>query len=50
MLVLTGIDYSNKETLYEDTKQSLRQFMGYVNEQSLRLGLGVKLEWCWADQ
>ena len=44
MLDLIRINISNREILYEDTKQSLRKFIGDVTEQSLKLGSGVKLE------
>ena len=32
MIVLTGVNYANKKTLYEDTKQSLKKFMGDINK------------------
>ena len=32
MIVLTGVNYANKETLYEDTKQSLKKFMGDITK------------------
>ena len=44
MLVLTGVNFSNKETIYEDMKQSLRQFIGNSTENSVQLGSNVKLE------
>ena len=43
MLVLTGL-ISQFETIYEDTKQTLRAFMGNVPEKSVQLGLNIKLE------
>ena len=44
MLVLTGVDFSNKETIYEDMKQSLRKFIGNSTENSVHIGSNVKLE------
>ena len=44
MLVLTGMNYSNKETLYEEAKQSLKKFKGGVTEVSASLGPSIKLE------
>ena len=44
MLVLTGMNYANKETLYEEAKQSLKKFKGGVVEVSASLGPSIKLE------
>ena len=44
MLVLTGVNFSNKETIYEDMKQLLRKFIGNSTENSLHIGSNVKLE------
>ena len=44
MLVLTGVNFSNKETIYEDMKQSLRKFIGNSTENSVHIGSNVKLE------
>ena len=44
MLVLTGVNFSNKETIYEDMKQSLRKFIGSSTENSVHIGSNVKLE------
>ena len=33
MIVLTRVNYANRETLYEDTKQSLKKFMGNVTKR-----------------
>ena len=43
MLVLTGVNFSNKETIYEDMKQSLKKFIGNSTENSVQLGSNVKL-------
>ena len=40
MLVLTGL-ISQLETKYEDTKQTLRTFMGNVAEKNVYLGLNI---------
>ena len=42
MLVLTGVNFSNKETIYEDMKQSLRKFIGNSTENSVHIGSNVK--------
>ena len=44
MLVLTGVNFSNKETIYEDMKQSLMKFIGNSIENSVHIGSNVKLE------
>ena len=44
MLVLTGVNFSNKETIYEDMKQSLRKFIGNSTENSVHIGSNVELE------
>ena len=44
MPVLTGVNFSNKETMYEDMKQSLRKFIGNSTENSVHIGSNVKLE------
>lgn len=41
MLVLTGMDYRKRETLYEQAKTSLKKFKG---EHSVTVGSAVKLE------
>ena len=43
-LVLTGVNFSNKETIYEDMKQSLMKFIGNSTENSVHIGSNVKLE------
>ena len=44
MLVLTGMNYTKKSTLYEEAKQSLKKFKGDIAEGSASLGSSVKLE------
>ena len=44
MLVLTGMNYSNKETLYDEAKQSLKKFKGDIAEGSTNSSTSIKLE------
>ena len=44
MLVLTGMNYSNKETLYDEDKQSLKKFKGDIAEGSANSSSSIKLE------
>ena len=44
MLVLTGMNYANKATLYEEAKKSLKKFKGDITEGSASLSSCVKLE------
>ena len=47
LLVVTGMDFSQKETLYEQAKTSLRKFKGdqaYVGSVSNESNLAIKLE------
>ena len=44
MLVLTGMNYANRETLYEEAKQSLKKFKGDITEGSKSTAASVKLE------
>ena len=44
MLVLTGMNYSNKETLYDEAKQSLKKFKGDIAEGSANSSTSIKLE------
>ena len=44
MLVLTGMNYSNKETLYDEAKQSLKKFKGDKAEGSANSSTSIKLE------
>ena len=43
LLVLTGMNYDNKETLYEEAKESLKKFKGSDGE-SCNSGLNIKME------
>ena len=44
MLVLTGMNYGEKETLYEEAKKSLKKFKGDIVEGSVSLGSSIKFE------
>ena len=44
MLVLTGMNYANKETLYEEAKTSLKKFKGNFTERKASSNLRIKLE------
>jgi hypothetical protein len=44
MLVLTAMDYSNKETLYEQAKKSLKKFKGEMAGASASASVEIKLE------
>ena len=44
LLVLTGLDYERRETLYEDAKKSLRKFLGDVHKGSKHLVSGDKCQ------
>ena len=44
MLVLTGMNYGNKNTLYEAAKSSLKKFKGGIAEEQDSLSSGIKLE------
>ena len=44
MLVLTGMNYANKETLYEEAKTSLKKFKGDFTEGTASSNLSIKLE------
>ena len=43
-LVLTGMNYGEKETLYEEAKKSLKKFKGDIVEGSVSLGSSIKFE------
>ena len=49
LLVITGIDYKNKETMYEDAKRSLKKFKGQAVSASQAGGSAppIKLEPTW---
>ena len=44
LLVLTGLNYERRETLYEDAKKSLRKFLGDVHKGSKNLASGGKCQ------
>ena len=44
ILVLTGMNYSNKETLYDEAKQSLKKFKVDIAEGSAISSSSIKLE------
>ena len=44
LLVLTGMDYSSKSTLYEQAKKSLKKFLGEQLSASSNTNVAVKLE------
>ena len=44
MIVLTGINYANNETLYEEAKTSLKKFKGDFTEGKASSNLSIKLE------
>ena len=47
MIVLTGVNFNDKENMYMDAKNSLIKFMGDWSEEQDRIGLDVKLEPAW---
>ena len=44
MLVLTEMNYANKETLYEEAKTSLKKFKGYFTNGKASSNLNIKLQ------
>ncbi|XP_053390667.1 uncharacterized protein LOC128553511 [Mercenaria mercenaria] len=44
LLVLTGMNYENKKTLYEEAKKSLKKFKGNENESLHNQASSIKLE------
>ena len=44
MLVLTGMNYANRRTLYDDAKKSLKTFKGDTVERSADSGVSIKLK------
>ena len=42
LLVLTGMTYANKATLYEEAKKSLKKFKGDITEGNVSLSSRVK--------
>ena len=47
MVVLTGVDFADKENMYKETKHSLIEFMGYLPEGKSKTGQDIKLEPTW---
>ena len=47
MLVLTGVNFAEKEKMYVQTKHSLIKFMGDLKEEKARMGPNVRLEPGW---
>ena len=44
MIVLTGVNFADKENIYKDTKRSLIKFMRDLTEGKAKAGLDIKLE------
>ena len=42
MLVLTGIDFSTKETMYKQSQESLRKFFGDIQMENAWIGLNMR--------
>ena len=38
------MNYSNKETLYDEAKQSLKKFKGYIAEESANSSTSIKFK------
>ena len=47
MIVLTGVNFNDKENMYRNAKNSLIKFMGDRSEEQDRIGLDVKLQPAW---
>ena len=47
LLVLTGVNFAEKEKMYVQTKHSLIKFMGDLKEDKARMGPNVRLEPGW---
>ena len=47
MLVLTGVNFAEKEKMYVQTKHSLIKFIGDLKEEKARMGPNVRLEPGW---
>ena len=47
LLVLTGMNYEQKETLYEEAKKSLKQFKGGKNCTRIGCKIGTSLFYEW---
>ncbi|KAH3782124.1 hypothetical protein DPMN_160035 [Dreissena polymorpha] len=44
MLVLTGMNYEERKTMYEQAKKSLKKFRGDVVESASFAGAAIKVE------
>ena len=47
MIVLTGVNFAEKENMYQQTKHSLIKFMGDLTEEKAGTGPDVRLEPAW---
>ena len=47
MIVLTGVNFADKENMYKETKHSLIKFLGTLTDENDRFGHDVKLEPAW---
>ena len=47
MIVLTGVNFAEKENMYQQTKHSLIKFMGDLTEEKAGTGQNVRLEPAW---
>ena len=47
MLVLTGVNFAEKENMYQQTKHSLIKFMGDLTEDKAGTGSNIRLEPAW---
>ena len=47
MIILTGVNFNDKENMYRDAKNSLIKFMGDWSDGQDRIGMDVKLESAW---
>ena len=44
MLVFTGMNFDNKDSLFEDAKRSLKKFVGDITGMSVSRASGVKFQ------
>ena len=47
MIVLSGVNFTDKENMYRETKYSLIKFLGTFTDENDRIGHDVKLEPAW---
>ena len=47
MIVLTGVNFADKENMYKQTKHTLRKFMGGLTKEDAEMGQNVRLEPAW---